>query len=123
MSRHELFGGTRDGGVIAKSSEPMNQGFLAEPGELPLGVAARRLRNGLRGGSERDSSFKMCTQFVISNEIERFGVERYPTANESGNFVQPAAIQHPIHALFDALIQCGSRRLQTNLDRGVPFQA
>src|SRR5258708_22685235 len=83
IPRHKMLGGSRDSRVIAKSWKPMNEGFLAEPGELALGVAARRLRNSFRGGSECDSSFKMRSQFVVPDEIEWFGVERYAAANQS----------------------------------------
>src|SRR6266853_2020240 len=83
MPRHKMLGGSRDSRVIAKSWKPMNQRFLAEPGELALGVAALRLRNGFRGGSECDSSFKMRSQFVVPDEIERFCVEWHAAANES----------------------------------------
>jgi hypothetical protein len=53
MSGNEPLGGSGKSCVIAESGEPMHLGFLAEPGELALGVATRRLGNRLRGRCER----------------------------------------------------------------------
>ncbi len=74
MSSYQLFGGSGDGGIIAKSGEPVDEGFLAEPGELAFGEAASRPGNRLRGG-EDDGAFEVRAQLALSNEIEWLGIE------------------------------------------------
>ena len=70
LACYQFFGGVDYGGVIAEAGEPMDEGFFAEPGDLALGVAARRLRNGLRGGSEGYCALDVRLQFAVADEIE-----------------------------------------------------
>jgi hypothetical protein len=107
MSGNQPLGGRGDGGIIAESGEPVDQRSLAEPGELALGVAARRLGNRLRGGSERDGAFEVRAQLPVPGEVEWLGVEWNATADEAGNFIDPAAIEHPVDALLDATVERG----------------
>src|ERR1700676_2141661 len=123
MFRYQTLGAGGNGRIFTKSWKPLNERLLAEPGKLALGVAARSLGDRFGGGSAGDSSLKMRAQFAISDEIEWFGIERHAAVNKPGNFFQPASIEHRVHALFNALIQRGSRRLKPDLHRGVPFEA
>src|SRR6267143_935627 len=123
MSSHQPLGSGGNGGIIAESGEPVDEGFLPEPGELALGVAARRLGNRLRGGGEGDGAFEVRAQLAISDEVEWLGVVWNAAAEKSGNLYDPAAVEHRVDALLDAIVQRGARRLQANLDGSVTFQA
>src|SRR6266478_5907729 len=101
----------------------MHQRFLAEPGELALGVAACGLRNRFRGGSESDGAFEVRPQLAVPDEVERLGIMGNSTVNKLRYFFQPAMFEHRMNALLDAIVQRGARRLQPDLDRRVSFQA
>src|SRR5882672_853680 len=122
MSGHQPLGGGGDGGVIAESGEPVDEGFFAEPGELALGVAARGLTNRFRGGGEGDGAFEVRAQLAISDEVEWLGVVWNAAAEKSGNLFDPAAVEHRVDPLLDSIVQCGAWRVQANLDGSVSFQ-
>src|SRR3982074_11915 len=92
MSCNQPLGGGGYGGSIPESGEPVDQGFLAEPGELALGVAARRLGNRLRGGGEGDGAFEVRAQLAISDEVEWLRVVWNAAAEKPGNLFDPSAI-------------------------------
>ena len=54
-----------------------------------------------------------------SNGFEFLGM---PLRTRPRNFVEPAAIEHRMHAALDAFVQCRARRLQADFNRAIPFQ-
>jgi hypothetical protein len=105
MSSDQTLGDSGNGGIIAESGEPVDEGFLAEPGELALGVAARGLGNRFRGGSDRGGAFKVRAQLAVSDEVEWLGVEWGAAAGEAGNLVEPATLEHRVDASLDVTAQ------------------
>lgn len=117
MSGNQPLGGSDDGGVIAKTGQPVHGRLFAELGELALSVAACGLRNRFRGGSESDGAFEVRPQLAVPDEVERLGVEWNAAAHE------PAGIEHCVNALLDVTVQHIAGRLQADLDWSVTFQA
>jgi len=58
LLRHQLLRRDDNRRVVAEAIEPMHQGFFAEPGHLPLGVASGGLGDGFGGGSKGDRASK-----------------------------------------------------------------
>src|SRR5436853_4179771 len=91
--------------VIPKAGEPVDTGFTFEPGELALGIAARRLLNSHASSVKRHLSAKHCAEFAVADEIERLGVFRQAGTEQRANFVKPAVGEHRIGASVNALVQ------------------
>jgi hypothetical protein len=104
MSCNQPLGGGY-GGIITESGEPVDQGFLAEPGELALGVAARRLGNRFHRNSERDDAFESRAWLALLEEVERLGVEWNAATHEVGNLFDTAAVEHRVDALLDVTVR------------------
>src|SRR5215467_13218564 len=119
LRSHKLLGSRDDGGIIAKAREPLHERLLAEPCHLALGVAARRLNNGLRGGVQGDRTVEVRAQLAVPDEIERFRIERNALSNQTRHLFQPSPLEHGPGALPDAVIERRARRLEAYLDRVV----
>src|ERR1700681_4947904 len=123
MPGHQLFGRGYSRGIILKSRQPMNQRFFAEPCDLSFGVAPRGLRNCFPGSSQRDRAFKVRAQLAVPDEVEWLRLEWDAAAYQAGDFIEPTALQHRMHAPLDPVVQRGTRRLQADLDRAIPFKS
>ena len=71
MSRHQLLGSSDNCRIVAEAGKPVDEGLLAEPGELAFGVAASGLDDGFRGGCEGNCAFEMRMQLAVPDEVER----------------------------------------------------
>src|SRR6267378_6474521 len=70
---YQFFRSGRNRRIIPKPRQPMDYRLLAEPRDLPLGVAARGLSNCFSSGSASDRAFQMRVQFAVPDEVERLG--------------------------------------------------
>src|ERR1700674_1056109 len=122
MPRHQLLGSSNNCRIVTEAGEPVYEGLLAEPGELPFGVAARGLGNGFRGGCQGDGAFQVGLQFAVSDEVEWLRILGNAAADKAGNFLEPAAIEHGVDSPLDAVVERGARGLQTDLDRVIAFE-
>src|SRR5438876_6476852 len=99
----------------------MHSRLFAEPGQLTLGIAPRRLRYRLPRLLECSFAPQVPAQFAISDEIERFGIVG-KLFREAPHFLEPPAREHGVHPCMDALVECFSRWQQTNLHGPPTFE-
>jgi hypothetical protein len=96
--------------------------LAAEPGELALGEAARRLLDLRDGIGEAEVALEMGAEVRVADELERLNVFRHPRGNERADFVEPAGGEHFVDAGVDAGVEGGARRAEADFRDGVAFE-